>query len=351
MPCIRPLDAYQHYLGGKLKFKIPSDPKKAEEFIKTHQPIQTRCNECVDCLQRASIDWTVRQKLEAITSQNGIGSNLFITFTYDEENIPDFGFFNYEHIKEAHYRLRSQLAYHARKEGLPKEAAKFRFMAVPEYGARSYRPHYHANYFGLWLPDLRYMGRRPSILDLQNQRSRVEKFTSQMLEKIWAKGHIDIQSFGEGSARYLARHNIKQTGGSTKKHLKRRWYAIREESRKRNKELTGLDLPVDWDTGEILPEQMPLPRVYASSRPAIGRTAYEKWRSDFFPSDFYVMDGNKVPVPKYFEKLLKQEDIDLYFQVMEEREKNRKELTPEQLEAREKIIKGRLKAFAQEPKI
>ena len=351
MPCVRPKDAYQHYLGGQLKFKLPKSEKKAAEFLKTHNPVQVRCGECADCLQREANDWSVRQYLEAMTSENNFGINLFITQTYDEENIPSFGFYQYQDMQLFQKRLRSRQAYYARKMGLPKEATKYRFLTVPEYGAHTYRPHYHTNFFDLWIPDLTYDGEKKDILELEGRGQKAHKFRSKMLEVIWGKGHIDIQAFGIGTAKYLARHNIKQTGGSTRKHIRQRYYRIREESRKKNKELTGIDLPVDWDTGEIMPEQIPVPRVFASSRPGIGRTAYENWKTDFFPSDFFVIDGKKIPVPKYFQKILKQEDIDLYYQVMEARQKNRKELTPEQLEAREKAILKRLEVFSTQAKI
>lgn len=65
-------------------------------------------------------------------------SSTFSTLTYDPEKLPADGSLKPEHLRDYLKRLRSAVA-----------PARFRFVAVGEYGDLSRRPHYHAILFGL----------------------------------------------------------------------------------------------------------------------------------------------------------------------------------------------------------
>ena len=343
MPCTRPRTAYQPLYGGKLKFTRPPKGIHRDKFDKKHSPIEVQCNECYDCINRHALDWSVRQYNQAqLVDEKAIGLNLFVTYTYKPEELPDFGFYNYQDIQKAHKRLRDYQVKHARKHGIPKERIQFKFAMAPEYGDTTLRAHYHGNYYNLWLPDLRRMGK--------NSSGR-ETFQSDMLEKAWQKGLIDIQSFGMGSATYVGKHNVKQNGESLKLHLKRIHFARRKLLTEQTEKETGIAIPFDKESGEVMPEKIPLPRIYASNRPAIGRTFYEKFKKDIYPRDYLTVNGQKFPPPKYYDRLLLDDDPELWFQVMEAREENRRDWTSEQLRNREEVKRNKYRFFARPGKL
>ena len=45
-----------------------------------------------------------------------------------------------------------------------------------------------------------------------------------------------------------------------------------------------------------------------SLKPAIGKTWYEKFKTDCYPSDFITHRGKKFRVPKYYDKLYEAEE-------------------------------------------
>lgn len=80
--------------------------------------------------------WTHRIMLEQIyTSQNG-GVSLFLTLTYNKENLPDDLSVHRDHLQRYLKRLRKRLA-----------PLQIRYYGVGEYGDKSWRPHYHLALF------------------------------------------------------------------------------------------------------------------------------------------------------------------------------------------------------------
>ena len=305
-----------------MKFQRPDDPLKQKDFDHYHEQTQVECRNCLSCRNRHAMDWGVRQYHEAITT-HGIGQHLFITPTYDQENIPEFGFYDYGDMQAFHKRLRTNQAYRAKKLGIPLEKIKARFCVAPEYGGQTLRPHFHGNYFNMWIPDL---------VRFSDGKNGIPRLRSKMIEDAWGKGIIDIQPFGPGSAAYLTKHHSKQNGESMKLFLKQRHYAISEKWKAYNKELTGLEIPFNPETGEILPETMPLPRVYASTNPGIGKRFYERYKDEIYQTDSIIMKGVELPVPKYYDRLLKDDDPEKYEEIKAKREEERQEYTPEELQ-------------------
>ena len=79
-----------------------------------------------------------------------------------------------------------------------------------------------------------------------------------------------------------------------------------------------------------------------SRKPGIGLSFYEKWKSDFFPSDFFVRKGRKVAVPKYYLTKLEETDPDMAEQVRHNRKMKKKaksyEYTEDRLRMKEEIL-------------
>ena len=92
--------------------------------------------------------------------------------------------------------------------------------------------------------------------------------------------------------------------------------------------------------GEIIEMQPEFSTM--SRRPGIGLAYYERWKKDFFPSDFYIRKGSKIAVPKYYLDRLEESDPEMYQEIKDRRRAKRRDnwrnYTPQRLEAKEKIL-------------
>ena len=89
------------------------------------------CGQCFACQFNRSTDWQTRMVYEARSHR----SNLFVTLTYSDDNMPSDGCLV---KKDCQQFIRSLRKYY-----------KFRYFAVGEYGVRTLRPHYHLILFGV----------------------------------------------------------------------------------------------------------------------------------------------------------------------------------------------------------
>jgi hypothetical protein len=86
--------------------------------------------------------------------------------------------------------------------------------------------------------------------------------------------------------------------------------------------------------------------ITMSLKPAIGKTWYDTYKRDCYPSDFITHKGKKFRVPKYYDKLYKEENPEGWTQIKKQRvEKGiewEHETTPERLKTRETCVVARL---------
>lgn len=201
-------------------------------------------------------------------------ANCFVTLTYSDEHLPSDGSLHKPHFQAFMKRLRAQLGH------------RISYLHCGEYGDDNGRPHYHALLFGYRPPDLRFFKRSYSGEDL---------YVSDKLDATWALGHCWVGELTLQSAAYVARYSLKKvTGERAADHYRR----INED-------------------GEIIYLQPEY--VTMSTRPAVGERWFQKFKSDAFPSDFLVHDGQKYPVPRYYTKLLERENRKMYRRVKLER--------------------------------
>ena len=84
-----------------------------------------------------------------------------------------------------------------------------------------------------------------------------------------------------------------------------------------------------------------------SLKPGIGADFYEKYKTDFFPSDESPVPGKGVikKVPRYYETIFKQTDPDVFGLVKKLRQtwisNHREEFTPERLMDKYKCARAR----------
>lgn len=152
-----------------------------------------------------------------------------------------------------------------------------RFFLCAEYGEQTLRPHYHVILFGQDFREDRKLWRRGNNGDLN--------YRSETLEKLWPFGFAETASLTRESAGYTARYMVKKIYGDKAK-----------EHYLRTHPLTG-------QLNQVEPEF-----IRMSTKPGLGATWYEKYKSDCFPSDFLInRDGIKQPIPRYYVRIYERD--------------------------------------------
>lgn len=295
MACFKPIEAYKAKAGG-----ITFDRREGYTDI---PPVKLPCGRCTGCRIDRSRMWAARCVHEAQLYDE----NSFLTLTYRSEDLPRAGTLVPRHFTLFAKRLRKHLG-----------SKRVRYFHCGEYGDDNSRPHYHALLFGHDFPDKKFH---------KNNFQGDPIFTSKVLDDLWQLGHCYLGAVTFESAAYVARYVMKKITGDLANHF---YQAL------------------DPDTGELVPI---VPEYMTCSR-GIGRGWFERFSSDVFPSDFLVVDGRKIPVPRFYEKLLKRQDADALAAVKSKRRKtavNPKTILkrvrnsrPKRLVVRETVVKSRL---------
>ena len=204
--------------------------------------------------------------------------NCFVTLTYDDAHLPD----------DMSLKVRDWQLFAKR---VRKRVGRFRFYMCGEYGERTLRPHYHACIFGqAFREDKR----------LQDSSSGYPLYVSDLLGELWPHGYHLIGDLTFDSAAYVARYVTKKVLGTGEEAQ-----ALREKKYRR----------YDLDTGEtwmVRPEFSTMSRGGRGGEGGIGKRHYEKWRDDIYRQDFVPHNGQKFRPPRYFDKLLKEQDPERY---------------------------------------
>lgn len=124
------------------------------------------CNKCLPCRIAHSREWATRCVHESYYHQN----NVFVTLTYNTDNLPLYNSLYKEELQLYFKRLRKSI-----------EPTPIKYFACGEYGEEHGRPHYHAIIFGLGIKD------------------------KEVIENAWQnRGFIYLGSVTYDSARYVA---------------------------------------------------------------------------------------------------------------------------------------------------
>lgn len=127
------------------------------------------CGQCFVCRLRMQRTWVARILLEQAVHKE----SCFVTLTYDEEHSPADGCVSLRDVQLFVKRLRKVLP--------PRSV---RYLAVGEYGEKSWRPHYHMALFGCSDP--------------------------QVVAKAWGKGFTLVKGIGPESAAYIVSYVLKR---------------------------------------------------------------------------------------------------------------------------------------------
>lgn len=191
--------------------------------------------------------------------------SAFVTLTYDDDYLPDDYSVDLAVFQKFMKRLRKRL---------PKQ---IRFFACGEYGDETQRPHYHALIFGWAFPD-RVFFKHDATGDL---------FTSPFLSEVWTYGHASLGAVTYASARYVSSYITQKRGGDLAPAHYLRTH------------------PRSGQVVRVRPEFQT-----QSGKPGIGAGWFDKFKDDCFPSDFLVVEGRQVGVPRYYTNKLKEEELE-----------------------------------------
>ncbi|QXP44344.1 MAG: replication initiator protein [Arizlama microvirus] len=275
MACFNPLKGYRALTPNPSgKYSISFTLREGYKDL----PIEISCGQCIACRLERSRQWATRCMHEAQMHTD----NTFITLTYNDQHLPQNNSLNKKHFQNFMKRLRNYVSDIDNQDpnlGLYPGSQKIRFFHCGEYGEKTYRPHYHAILFNFEFQNKQHI----------KTHNENKLYTAPLLEKLWPYGHSMIGAATFESAAYVARYILKKvTGKKAQQH-----YEIVDDDGN----------PVDSLTPEY---------VTMSRRPGIGKNWYDKYKKDLYPSDFAVIRGKKVSVPKVYNGYYELEDPDAY---------------------------------------
>lgn len=203
------------------------------------------CGRCIGCRLERARQWAVRIVHESKMHEE----SCFVTLTYDSVSLPKDGSLSVEHCQLFLKRLRSKLA-----------PSKIRFFLCGEYGDKFGRPHYHAILFGY----------KPVDGKVLSGEGDFTLYDSDELSKVWGLGLVSFGQVSFDSACYVANYSTKKIVGS------------------------GAASHYQGRRPEFL---------LMSRRPGIGRTWFERFGSDVYPSDQVVVRGRETRPPRYYDNV------------------------------------------------
>lgn len=236
---------------------ITFNPMRA---MNSTQPFGIPCGRCTGCRLDKARQWATRCLHEVKLYQD----NCFLTLTYDDEHLPENNSVDVRVWQLFMKRLRDRIE------------PKIRFFACGEYGDKNYRAHYHALIFNFDFDDKKLWSTTASGDRL---------YRSPLLEDLWPYGFSTIGAVTHKSAGYVARYTMKKIGGDRAAD-----HYLRPH-------------PLTGKLYQVKPEF-----AVMSRRPGLGHAYVERFKSDFYPSDFIIVDGQKTPVPRYYLKQLSEEE-------------------------------------------
>lgn len=221
--------------------------------------------------------------------------NLFVTLTYNNENIP--------RSSNGYQTLKRKDLQDYFKRVRKRPHFKFKYYAVGEYGSKTQRPHYHILMF------VKDLGTR----DIKQGLSNREQFQN-ILTTCWSNkttkeaiGNIHIGKITEASTQYTLKYIDKPK--KIKKHER--------DDRETERALMSKNLGISYINKETI-----------------------KWHKDKLTERYYlpVIGGHKVPMPRYYrDKIYKEKELEYIKDYwLEEHENKQKEF--DKLLYKEKIV-------------
>lgn len=271
MQCTRPIDCVRIY-DEKTRNGFPSLSFRQSDISSANKILHDNCNndykllktlyglelmkvpcrKCPSCKSNWCREWAVRAYHESLLYD----SNLFITLTYNEINLPDIYGWSNRHrrpiddfqgfMKRFRINLLRQLG------------EKIRFFSVFEYGSNFSRPHHHAIIFNCTLPDMTFW----------KLNGKYPIYRSPLLEKSWTYGYSTVQNVDFNVCAYVARYCMKK-----------------------------IDVNEEWYDGRDCEFNL------MSRRPGLAHDWFQRYWSDVYNQDFVQLKEYATRPPKYYDRL------------------------------------------------
>lgn len=158
---------------------------------------QVRCGQCTACRLNKASEWSLRIMNETLYHED----SCFLTLTYDDEHIPEYGSLRKKDLQKFLKRFRKRYE------------KSIRYYASGEYGELTHRPHYHLILFGVSPLDEIFKNKR---YDRKHDGWHCELDT-------WNKGLCFTADVTYDDAAYVAKYTMKKiTGKKGKQYYKER---------------------------------------------------------------------------------------------------------------------------------
>lgn len=275
---------------GSKRFWIVDGRTEAEKADPRYFRVsRTPCGKCLECKLSDAKSMAFRCVKEAQQWEN----NIMITLTYDDENVP-----RSKGVDPKTGEIYDSLTLPDHEEEIGKFMKRLRkkmgngvrFYGCGEYGSHdeyvdshgnvrkgTERPHYHIILFNCKFDDMRFD--RWSRCEW-NPKVKNALYKSKILDKLWGKGHADLNEVNFETCRYVAGYVTKKyTGPHSDEYYE-------QKGQKK-------------------------PYTFGSRRPGIGYGYFEKNKEKFFeekPLWAITRNGLKKVKSRYFDKLMEKED-------------------------------------------
>ena len=158
------------------------------------QDIIVPCGKCFYCRRKYILMWSLRLTHELITYEN---KAVFVTLTYNDENLPPDKSVNVRDIQLFIKRLRKYYS-----------GIKIKYFCVSEYGSekRTLRPHYHLIIYGL---------------TFDNTKEEVFRHSAIFTKYIWKKGFTTVKPVHCNTIGYTLKYIMKNVLYENKQLVKK----------------------------------------------------------------------------------------------------------------------------------
>lgn len=277
----------------KRKYDIPSYKVTSAE----RQDVP--CGQCYQCRLQYSRIWANRCVCESLLYEKNLC--WFLTLTYSPDKIDSISTesgmlsLNFRDLQLFMKRLR---IYYERKFGV----SNIRFYAAGEYGEQFMRPHFHILLYNCSIPDIDLIG---------HNKFGDSLYTSDIISDIWGLGLVCLAPLNWNTAAYTARYVMKKLKGVTSEKYETLGITP-EATRMSRRPGIGYEYCI-LHLNDIY-------RDISSDNFVCNTSTGEATDRNFYDKIILPANGDKpniIKPPRYFDNILKAEDLPRYEDVKE----------------------------------
>lgn len=219
---------------------------RCRSLIKLKNGDEVPCGQCMACRLNYGKDWSIRIMHEA----KKYDISIFLTLTYDDDNIPENGSLQKRDVQLFLKRLRRAL-----------EPREIRYYLSGEYGDKFGRPHYHVILFNV--------SPFEKIFHLE------EKENGEYMGycDVWPYGLVHCGQVTDDSSCYVAKYTTKKVKGKGSREF--------------------------YEAHGLVPEF-----ALMSRRPGIGADFCDKFSSELIQHQSVISKGREYKLPRYYQNRL-----------------------------------------------